>query len=278
MSDNNRICPYCGSPMEDKNVLCPNCGAYVEINLTESSPERSSEQMITHPKTIEELQCYCAQHGMPLVRMRFFIGEDYKEPRAFGIYKYGSDFIVYKNKDTGERAIRYSGPDEAYAVNEIFQKLLSECHNRGIYPDGAPRNAEPVSRGYRQKSNVDSKKLTTGICGFLLIIALIAGIASVANHKHDGYYEYDNTYYYRYGNNWTYYDITQDCWYDTYSFPDNDNYDSYYIDDDYSNNWGITDVRDSSIWDDWHTSDSGSSYDSSYDSWDSGGTDWGSDW
>ncbi len=277
----NRNCPYCGSKLSAGDVICPNCGAYVEDVEIESSPKRDAaqEQVITHPKTIEELQKYCSQHGMPLVRMRFFIGEDYKEPRAFGIYQSGSDFIVYKNKDTGDRAIRYEGPDEAYAVNEIFQKLLSECHNRGIYPDGEPQSWEPVSRGYKQKSETDSKKLSIGICGFVLVFAIIACVASVANHKNDGYYEYNGKYYYRYGNDWSYFDSVSDDWYDVYDFPSSSGYESFYVDDSYSSSWGISDVRDSEVWDDWHTSsDTGSSYDSSFDSWDSSGTDWSSDW
>ena len=63
---------------------------------------------------------------MPLLRMRFFVGEDFKEPKAFGIYQDGDDFVVYKNKANGQRAVRYRGPDEAYAVSELFQKLLEE--------------------------------------------------------------------------------------------------------------------------------------------------------
>ena len=52
---------------------------------------------------------------------------DYKGPRAFGIYhdKY-LGYVVYKNKDNGERAIRYQGTDEAYAVNELFMRLKQE--------------------------------------------------------------------------------------------------------------------------------------------------------
>ena len=46
--------------------------------------------------------------------MRFFIGEDFREARAFGIYKAGENrFVVYKNKSDGSRAVRYDGPDEA---------------------------------------------------------------------------------------------------------------------------------------------------------------------
>ena len=240
------------------------------------------EKRITHPRTILELQKYCEQHGMPLLRMRFFIGEDYRQPKAFGIYQEGDQYIVYKNKDTGQRAIRYIGPDEAYAVEEIFQKLLSECHNRGIYPDGESSYIDaPVSRGYPQRSgNNNNKKLVIGIVAFTVSIALLAGIGSYRKHKNDGYYRDGDTYYYRYGDDWSYYDTTVDSWCESYSFPYTD-YTDYSVGEDYSSDWGISNITGSSVWDDWHaSSDTGSSWDSSssYDSWDSGGTDWSSDW
>ncbi len=67
--------------------------------------------------------------------MRFFIGENYREPRAFGICRDNGEWIVYKNKDDGNRFIRYRGLDEEVAVEEIFGKLLDECHLRGIVPE-----------------------------------------------------------------------------------------------------------------------------------------------
>ena len=95
----------------------------------------SDRVILRRPQTIEELKRICAYNNMPLERMRFFIGIDYKEPRAFGIFREGKDFIVYKNKDDGSRAVRYQGPSEKNAVNELFEKLLSECRARRIYPD-----------------------------------------------------------------------------------------------------------------------------------------------
>lgn len=61
---------------------------------------------------------------------KIFIGINYKKPKAFGIYQDGDQFIVYKNKANGERAIRYQGTDEAYAVNELYLKLKSEILNQ----------------------------------------------------------------------------------------------------------------------------------------------------
>ncbi len=72
---------------------------------------------------------------MPLLRMRFFIGQDFREPRAFGICKKENEYIVYKNKSDGSRFIRYRGLDEETAVFELFSKLLDESHHRGIFPE-----------------------------------------------------------------------------------------------------------------------------------------------
>ncbi len=122
-------CPYCGSTVRSDEQNCPGCGAPNELYVADS-PKK-----ITNPKTIAELQEYCAERGMPLPKMRFFIGEDFREPCAFGIYRDGDSFVVYKNKSGGDRIVRYSGPDEAAAVHELFVKLLDECHARGIYPE-----------------------------------------------------------------------------------------------------------------------------------------------
>lgn len=246
--------------------------------------ETGQEQVITHPETIAELQQYCAQKGMPLIRMRFFIGENYKQPRAFGIYRDGDDFVVYKNKDNGNRAVRYKGPDEAFAVNEIFQKLLSECHLRGIYPDGEPdRSKETVSRGYKTKSQVSGVGLFFGMIALVAVIGIGSAIGNHVKHKKDGYYRVGETTYYRYGDDWSVYDPVSADWYwdDDVSFPYS-NYEDYSVGDSYSadwaDEWGISNIETSTVWDDWTSYDYDSSYDSSYDSWDSGTTDWSSDW
>ena len=61
------------------------------------------------PKTVSELLEFCSFHKMPLRQMRFFIGEDYPEPKAFGLFQAADgDYVVYKNKDDGSRAIYQS--------------------------------------------------------------------------------------------------------------------------------------------------------------------------
>lgn len=68
-------CDYCGEYMEDTDVNCKNCGAANEHLM------RSADGI---PKTIDELLAFCKSKNLPLEQMRFFIGIDYKEPKAFG--------------------------------------------------------------------------------------------------------------------------------------------------------------------------------------------------
>ena len=115
-------CEYCGAYIEETAEKCPNCGA-VNVNFKRIVDDT--------PRTIDELKdWYMARKLPPESVTRFFIGKDIKESRAFGIYRDGSDFIVYKNKNDGSRAVRYKGADEAYAVNEIYLKLKSEILNQ----------------------------------------------------------------------------------------------------------------------------------------------------
>ncbi len=291
-------CPFCGGVLRSDEKTCPNCGAE-NARYVEDSPRN-----IQKPRTIEELQEYCAERGMPLLRMRFFIGEDYRKPKAFGIYRDGNDVVVYKNKADGSRAVRYRGPDEEHAVNELFQKLLSECHNRGIYPDGKPvtRSGGTSCSGSRGASgsrsggesllgrlwdsftDADLGTLIVRIVQVILIlVVLVMLIFSLTSHRNDGYYSTGNgTVYYRDGSDWYYSfdDGVSDEWYAAYTFPES-NYEDYSLGRQWDSDWGVSNVRDSDVWEDSHSSsssDSDSWSSSDYDSWDSGGTDWDSDW
>ena len=113
-------CEYCGSMMNDTEEACPSCGA-PNRNVRRSSGDQ--------PLTIAELKRWDESKGLPPENVtRFFIGKDVREPRAFGVYfdENTGNFVVYKNKDSGARAVRYEGTDEAYAVNELFQRLKQE--------------------------------------------------------------------------------------------------------------------------------------------------------
>ena len=260
-------CEYCGSTITSEDRFCPNCGAE-NPNYIADTPRH-----IFLPRTIAELKEYCAERGMPLLRMRFFIGEDYRKPKAFGIYRDGDEFVVYKNKADGSRAVRYRGPDEAHAVDEIFTKLLEECHNRGIYPDGKP------AEGGRSSGKKPSPLRTIlTILAILLVLTLLISAISGFLHRNDGYYNFGgNTVYYQHGSSWyyTYDDNTAGYWYETDSAPVSNTSD-YYVGDDWDSDWGVSDFKESSTWESIQESHSSSSSD--YDSWDSGGSDWDSDW
>ena len=279
-------CPYCGGVVRSDAAKCPGCGAPNELYVADTP------RTIFQPKTIEELQEYCAERGMPLLRMRFFIGEDFKEPRAFGIYRDGNNVVVYKNKADGSRAIRYSGPDEARGVGELYQKLLQECHNRGIYPDGKP--AEPVSRSGSGGASGGRKRGKRNLPGFILLALFLAvmlvfsamgGISNHRRHAYDGYYAFsDEQVYYRYGDDWyaSDYGDEENDW-DFASFDPPEDYEDYKLGSRWDSDWGVGDFKDSDTWEYVHPSSSGSSsydddYDSDYDDWDSGDTDWDSDW
>ncbi|MBQ4249946.1 MAG: hypothetical protein II705_07900 [Clostridia bacterium] len=255
------------------------------------------------PRTIEELRDFCRDKGMPLEKMRFYIGEDYRGAEAFGIYKdENGDFVVYKNKSNNSRAVRYKGPDEAYAVNEIYEKIKAETELRkrkshmyrsggapdsGMYEDrSAPRKRSPLAR-YR------------GLIIFAVIAVIVVMIARGGGAPQKGYYRYNNSDYYYYDNEWYGYDYGLGTWLilDTVDAALSDNYNDYYVSDYYDESYGASDFTQSEYYDetsDGSYSDSSDSYyddeddydwswddddyDSGWDSWDSGDTDWDSDW
>ena len=259
-------CKFCGATVRSDERTCPQCGG------TNDSFVADTPRTVFLPKTIAELQEYCAERGMPLLRMRFFIGENFKEPRAFGIYQDGNDFVVYKNKSDGSRAIRYRGPDEAHAVNELFMKLLEECHHRGIYPDGKPSSS--VTRSGYSKSRSNLSSAIPGLCIIGAILIAFLFIFSGSGGHRRGYYRFPNSrgIYYHIGSEW--YESSGSSWYET-SAPSG-NYDDAYLGDSFSSGWGVSDFRNSSAYEDYQDRHSSSSSD--YDDWDMGDTDWDSDW
>lgn len=101
-----------------------------DYRSTGGNPE-NNRNYYSQPRTIAELEGWYRDRNLPPYETtRFFIGINYTGARAFGIYQEGNEFIVYKNKDDGSRAIRYQGPDEAFAVNELYLKLKSEIMAR----------------------------------------------------------------------------------------------------------------------------------------------------
>lgn len=210
-------CEFCGSMMNDTVESCPNCGA-PNPNVRRSSGDQ--------PLTIGQLKQWYESKGLPPYTVtRFFIGENYTEPRAFGIYyeEETGNYIVYKNKASGERAVRYRGTDEAYAVNELFQRLKQEITQQKMNSakKGTAAPASTVSSGKKASGclgNLAALALLVvgGAVGLLALIMLLGAFLS-RNDPSGGYYLYDNTSYYystqSYGDlNWFYYDNAQDDW------------------------------------------------------------------
>ena len=284
-------CPRCGALVLPEEKFCVQCGAPLgeaapaeEVPTPETAATGEDSSTIrlelpyqpapasvpARPATIDELAAYCAANGMPLEKMRFFIGQDYRQPRAFGIYRDGDEFVVYKNKADGSRAVRYHGPDEAYAVNELFQKLLDECHARGIYPDGKPVLTVAQKRKKRRALRLMAIAVVVAVA---LAVAMV--FIGVRAHRYDGYYTRleDDGYYYRYGDDWYYYGGND--WVEVDDFP-YENAGEYYLGEDFDDDWSVDDFRDSSAWD--QIQEESHTDSSDYSSWDSGGTDWSSDW
>lgn len=221
-------CRYCGAYINDTCDVCPKCGAQNEdvVRTTKSQP-----------KTIEELKEWYSDRGLPGYEVtRFFIGQNYKKPRAFGIYKDEStgNFVVYKNKDNGQRAVRYEGTDEAYAVNEIFQRLKQEIIEQKM------NNVKKAKSGDTSSSGSDKPKgglraflkngtfaasmvkfilVALGIMLAPIVLIIVVGIviAIVENEPKQGYYNYDgNTYYFcekDYGDDYyNWYEYEADTW------------------------------------------------------------------
>ena len=255
-------CSHCGSLISSTAAKCPNCGA--ANGGTTQAPARV-------PKTLEELRQFCEAKGLPLSKMRFFIGEDYRQPKAFGIFQNeDGDFVVYKNKADGSRAIRYQGPDEAYAVNELYQKLKSEVALRKGSTVRA--GSAPVEKGRRYL-----KWIFLGVV-VLVVILFFTRVDTLPNR---GYYRYDDTTYYNTSDGW--YSYQAGSWIPvTVAGELYNDYGNYWQGSSYSDDYGVSDFNDSayaeteteSSWSD--SSDSDWDYD--YSSWDSGSTNWGSDW
>lgn len=108
--------------IEETSPKCPHCGGVNEMM------KRFVEDT---PKTIAELKAwYEAHHLPPMETTRFFIGLDYRSPKAFGIYQSNGQCTLYKNYSDGKREVLYQGKDETYAVNELYLRLKQTIMNQ----------------------------------------------------------------------------------------------------------------------------------------------------
>lgn len=263
-----RKCEFCGGWVQDTDMTCPHCGG-VNAQFKRVATDT--------PKTIEDLKLWYRARNLPSENItRFFIGKDIKERKAFGIYQNDrGEFVVYKNKDDGTRAIRYQGMDEAYAVNEIYLKLKAEILNQ-------------KSNQYKSKSKKSSGNGNLFMT-FFMVICVSVFISSMVSelHKKTGYYRVDDTpyYYSQSWNQWYIYDDYSDNWYETnYRVPNEEFWDTKI--ENFETDWDGARITASQDYQDDKTSyeashSSNDDNDYSWDSgssWDSGGTDWSSDW
>ena len=278
----NIRCDYCGQLYEDGQPQCPHCGA------PNPAPSRTANAV---PKTVEQLKAYCDQNGYTPERTRFFVGQDYRGARAFGIYQDQlGNYIVYKNKADGSRAVRYQGKDEEYAVNQLYMRLQEEILNqKKQHMARRGRSGSTVSSGPsgRRRNNKGP-----GIMVFVIAFVVVSTIITmVGNHNKfdNGYYHFNNDYYYSLDDNWYLWDTLTDSWTQSYTPPDELTYnaDYYYESPSYSSDYGDVDnFTNTDYYSDWEDSQSSSSYDDDDDwdsdwsssDWDSGSTDWDSDW
>ena len=208
---------------------------------------------------------------MPLDRMRFFINEDRREPRCFGIYQEADTghWVVYKNKDNGSRAVRYSGPDEAYAAQELWAKINSEIELRQAkLPKRTLTRAEKIRR-----------RVMAALLAALIAVAGFMVVRWAIRLPKRGYYLVDNDVYYYQNSDWYWYD--DGAWLDYDEPVDYDWYHDNYYGESYD---GFDDYGDAFEYSDYYVEPS--SHDSSdsdsdsdvFDSWDISDTDWSSDW
>jgi len=135
--------------------------------------------------TYSQLEEVFREFAIDSEKTRFYIGKDYTDPKAFVIYQddFGN-YVVYKMKADGTRALRYKGPDEEYAVNEYYQKFLEEVRKRPAFAkkllDNNPRN-----RANKNKMNEDIKWfmilfIAVFVSSLFTIIGLLPRWATVA--------------------------------------------------------------------------------------------------
>lgn len=208
-------CSYCGNSFNDTLEKCPGCGAPNEgvVRTTDKQPV-----------TIEQLKEWYASKGLPPYEVtRFFIGENYTKPKAFGIYKdeQTGNFVVYKNKASGERAVRYEGTDEAYAVNELFQRLKQEIiqqkSNNVKKNAGGSSSAPPPKKSFAETLKYILRPTWWKIPGLPVIVFIVYfGVIDPATIPVKGYYSCDSTVFYHISSDsrddWYVYDSTDDDW------------------------------------------------------------------
>ena len=189
-------CTFCDNLMRETDLNCPFCG-------TPHDPAGRSAP--SAPQTMYELRKFAETVGISLERLHFHLGEDYKGRCAFGMYRdeKTGNFVVYKNKDNGKRAIRYEGPDEAYAVNELYQKLKERIalYKKDPNHDPADIYREPTKSELRSEMPASRNAFNIFFLIFLGIIAILlfffappSGSSGGSGSSYRYESDYDNSY------------------------------------------------------------------------------------
>lgn len=273
-------CDYCGQMIPETEQNCPYCeGANSKVKRTANGI----------PATIAELKAYCEAHHLPLDDMRVFIGENYQGAKAFGIYRDPAtgNFVVYKNKADGSRAVRYEGNDEAYAVNELYMKIRERVGTqkamrcRGRQAGGTKSDYGSGGSGGRRGS------LWRILFSWAFLIFLLVGGFLAAEHMGPdrGYYTYENASYYYDTSTWYEWDDDFSRWCPTYVDSElKRNHQEYYESENWDTDSGIENFRDSEYyreseekWDNDWDNDWDDDWDDDWD-WDDSYDDWDSDW
>lgn len=237
--------------------------------------------------SLSELENFFREKNIPEEKTRFFVNQNRQDPKCFGIYQdvNTGNFIVYKNKADGTRAVRYEGTDEKLAVSIFFDKLKEEMalrDNQGLYKS----SIDQIKEKNLAKRNRTRRFITIFVIMWVMAFAAVPiyfGIKNLFTPK-TGYYNYNDSYYYYGHNHWWYYDDLYDDWYIYNGYIDD--YNDYYTGSYYDSTYGYSNIYDSEEYDSYSSSNSSNSYDYSsddfdsydFDSWDSSSTDWDSDW
>ena len=249
-------CEYCDSMFDDTLESCPNCGA-VNKNVRRSTPDQ--------PTTIAELEQWYRDRGLPPYGVtRFYINVDYRNPKAFGIYQdeRTGNYVVYKNKADGTRAIRYEGTDEAFAVNELLTRLKQEILEQKSNSLRKRQNAGYSSGGGSRRPRKRKSNVFTSFFVSLFFIATMVGCVYLSMNQDRGakvgYYSYKDQLYYHLDEskgNWGVYDEEKGEWKEPWLTPDilKGRFKSaeFYLSPDYDPSYGGEDIRNSSYYDDY---------------------------
>lgn len=246
-------CEYCDSMFDDTLENCPACGAPNQ-NVRRSTADQ--------PTTIAGLLAWYDSKGLPGPEVtRFFIGQDYRGPKAFGIYKdeNSGNFIVYKNKADGSRAVRYQGTDEAFAVNELHtrlkQEILQQKANNLNAQNYQSSFNRPSSGGRKKKSSLLAALITV-FCMFGIPLGMYGIVALKTMPPAPGYYKQnDNLYYHYEKDTWGYYSEDYNEWRKSIGSPNNElarkkTAKKYFLSDDYKPEYGGIDFYESNLYQD----------------------------